>query len=113
MLGILEGPATFVFDKPLLLKKYETSMVSGKHLLKSCPVWVRFPRLGLHFWTPKILGKLACKIRKALLADKHTIRKTKLGAPMLHIDLYPTEEPPTLIKFRGGQNFLTQEIQYE
>lgn len=29
---VLEGPASFVFDKPLLLKKYEAGMVLGKHL---------------------------------------------------------------------------------
>lgn len=83
MMAILEQPTGFVFDKPLLLKQYEAGMVLWKNLFKSCPVWVRFPRLGLQLWTPKILGKLASKIVKPLLADTHTIRKTKLGAPRL------------------------------
>lgn len=59
------------------------------------------------------MGKLASKIGKPLLADTHTIRKTILGAPQLLIELYPTKEPPTAIKFQAGRTSFTQEIHYE
>lgn len=46
MMEILEGPTSFVFDKPLMLKQYEAVMVLGNQLFNSCLMWLRFPRLG-------------------------------------------------------------------
>lgn len=113
MLQILEGATNFIFDKALVPKRYEPDMALGKGLFRSCPVWVRFPRLGLQFWTPQIVGKLASKLGKTLLADSHTIHKTRLGAPRILIDLHPTEVFPTKVKFRANEETYIQMVDYE
>lgn len=85
---ILKLPLSLIFDRPLLMKKYEIGMCLGKGLFIEIPVWIRFPGIRLELWTPTILSKMASKIWTALLADSETTQKTRLGAPHILMELH-------------------------
>lgn len=68
---------TFVFDHPLLLKRYEPGMIIGKHLFDLSTVWIRLLGLILELWTPKLLSRVVSLIGRPLMTDPQPFRNLR------------------------------------
>lgn len=68
----------FVFDHPLLLKRFEPGMSIGKHLFDLLTMWIRLPGLRLELWTPKLLSRVVSPIGRPLMPNPATVNKTKV-----------------------------------
>lgn len=69
-------------------------------------------RLGLQYWTPRILGKIARKLGAQLLADA-TINKSRLNAPRILVNLAHTDTLVTEVKFKAHDVVHPQTIEYD
>lgn len=110
---ILDMPLNFIFDKALLLKKFEVGMNMRKGIFNEVPVWLRFPGLSLQLWTLTILSRIASKLEKPLLAENATIQRTRLGAPRILVELHQTKEVISQVKIRVCDQIILQKVEYD
>lgn len=87
MMLIYEGLASFIFDKPILLNKYEAGMVLRKSLFESVPIWVQLPQLKLMHRTPWLIGKIASVLDELIMADEANLVCLMLESLLSYITL--------------------------
>lgn len=110
---ILAPPLNFVFDKPLLLKKYEIGMKLGKKVFTEVPCWIRFPGLALQYWTPAVLSRMTSKLGKPLLANSATIQRTRMEHHAFMVELNQTEQIVSEVKLRVRDELILQQVVYD
>ena len=70
----LEGGPWFVRGKPLALWPWSIDSKFKKEKLTSIPIWVKLPKLRLHYWSPSLIGRAASTLGIPLCMDEATAR---------------------------------------
>lgn len=113
MIKIYEGLTSFVFDKLLLVRKYEVGMHLSKNLFSNSPVWIELPSLPLEYWTPKSISKIANVIWEPVLADRLTVMKLRLDFARVLVNVHNSECLNEDIQIRTSKGVLNQKVVYE
>ncbi|XP_062118307.1 uncharacterized protein LOC133831920 [Humulus lupulus] len=66
---VLESGVVHFDRKPVLLRPWSTDLDTLR-FVKSVPVWIRLPDLGLQYWSTKCLSALVSTIGKHMMIDK-------------------------------------------
>lgn len=107
------GPYTFN-NRPLVLKQWEPNFQMSKEPLQVIPVWVRFPKLPIKYWTPRSLGRIASCLGKPVCTYKLIAKGDRVSYAHILIEMDVSmelqEEIP--IELRGGKCKL-HTIEYE
>ena len=74
-------------------------------MLKSIPVWVRFPSLHLKFWSRSIISKIASLVGTPLFMDKATSSFEKLAYVRCFVEINATKPLVNQVKIKveGGE----------
>ena len=68
----LEDGLWFVQGKPLVLQQWTIDSLFEKDKLSTIPLWVKFPKLSLRFWSPNLIGRAASTLGVPLYMDEAT-----------------------------------------
>ncbi|XP_062113165.1 uncharacterized protein LOC133824300 [Humulus lupulus] len=102
------------FDKmPVILRPWTTDIDSLKSI-KSVPVWIRLPDLGLQYWGTNCLSALVSTIGKPIMIDKITKDRSMIKFARILVDMEISESLPKYISYinERGQ-VVDQLIDYE
>ncbi|XP_062089596.1 uncharacterized protein LOC133796130 [Humulus lupulus] len=110
---VLEAGVVHFDRKPVLLRPWSTDLDTLR-LVKSVPVWIRLPDLGLQYWGLKCLSALVSTIGKPMMMDKVTKEKSMVKFARVLVDVEITDHLPHSISFinERGQ-LMEQAIEFE
>uniref|UniRef100_A0A5B7BHC4 Uncharacterized protein n=1 Tax=Davidia involucrata TaxID=16924 RepID=A0A5B7BHC4_DAVIN len=101
-----EGPL-YMENKPLILRPWSMKMNMKNKGINFVPIWVRFPGLDLHFWAPKLIGRLASSIGSPMFTDHLTASRDKVSYARMCIKVDITKEMPNSIPIRWPDGEVT------
>ncbi|XP_062085708.1 uncharacterized protein LOC133791810 [Humulus lupulus] len=110
---VLEASVVHFDRKPVLLRPWSTEL-DKLRMVKSVPVWVRLPDLGLQYWGLKTLSVLVSTIGKPMMMDKVTKDKSMVKFTRVLVDVEISDRIPHCINFinERGQ-LMEQAIEFE
>ena len=107
------GPWSFD-NKPLVVKPWSATANLEREDLMEIPIWVRFPNLKLHLWSPSVLSKLASVVGRPLFTDKMTAERERLMFARVCVEIKSGDVLPQMIGVQDedGSQF-EQKVEYE
>ncbi|XP_062114111.1 uncharacterized protein LOC133825142 [Humulus lupulus] len=110
---VLESGVVHFDKKPVVLRPWTADIESFKSI-KSVPVWIRLPDLGLQYWGVNCLSSLFSTIGKTIMIDKITKDRSMIKFACILVEM---EIADNLLKFisyfnKKGQ-IMEQIIDYE
>lgn len=82
--------------------------------LDAVPVWIKFPDLRLHHFTPHVLSGLGSMIGKPLFMDKLTTSQNRVSFARICVEIKAGGDLPKSLTFKDEDgNICTQEVIYE
>ncbi|XP_062118626.1 uncharacterized protein LOC133832274 [Humulus lupulus] len=110
---ILEAGVIHFDRKPVILRPWAIDIENLKSI-KSVPVWIRLPDLGLQYWGTKCLSALVSTIGKPIMIDKVTKDQSMIKFARILVDMEISETLPKFINYinERGQ-VMDQLIDYE
>ncbi|XP_062109278.1 uncharacterized protein LOC133819912 [Humulus lupulus] len=110
---VLEDGVAHFNRKPVILRPWSTDLDTLR-IVKSVPVWVRLPDLGLHYWGVKCLSALVCTIGKPILVNKVTKDRLMVKFARVLVDVEISDNLPKTINFLNETGQLVDQIiEYE
>ncbi|XP_062114375.1 uncharacterized protein LOC133825453 [Humulus lupulus] len=110
---VLEAGVVHFDRKPVLLRPWSTDLDKVR-LVKSVPVWVRLPDLGLQYWGLKTLSALVSTIGKPMMMDKVTKDKSMVKFSRVLVDVEISDKIPQCISFLNEKGqLMEQPIEFE
>ena len=107
-----EGP-WFVHGKPMVLKTWAIESKFEKEKLLSIPIWVKFPKLALRFWSPMLIGYVASTLGKPLYMDKATATGSKVDFALVCVEIDSTFSFPRTTHLEVGGTLDDIEVDYD
>ncbi|XP_062113464.1 uncharacterized protein LOC133824560 [Humulus lupulus] len=95
---VLEAGVVHFDRKPVLLRPWSTNL-DKLRMVKSVPVWVRLPDLGLQYWGLKTLSALVSTIGKPMMMDKVTKDKSMVKFARVLVDVEISDRIPHCVNF--------------
>ncbi|KAK1286705.1 hypothetical protein QJS10_CPB20g00636 [Acorus calamus] len=74
-------------NRPMVLKKWSTSVRMEQESHTSIPIWVKFSNLPLHFWTKECLAKMESLVGVPLFMDTATQLATKISCVWVCVEV--------------------------
>ncbi|XP_019248547.1 PREDICTED: uncharacterized protein LOC109227808 [Nicotiana attenuata] len=102
---LYSGPHT-VNNRPIIMKAWSADFTLHDEVLKTIPLWVRFPNLPLNCWSMKALSKLGSALGNPVYADECTTESI--------IEMDVTLPLPRNVKLQDPKGkIIQQEITYD
>uniref|UniRef100_A0A803PQB7 DUF4283 domain-containing protein n=1 Tax=Cannabis sativa TaxID=3483 RepID=A0A803PQB7_CANSA len=110
---VLEN-AMIQFDrKPVIVRPWSADL-NMIRMVKSVPLWIRLPNLGLQYWGKKTLSVLVSSVGNPILIDKYTKDRTRVQFARVLVEMEITDKPERTFWFVNEYGQLVeQEIEYE
>ncbi|XP_062109683.1 uncharacterized protein LOC133821348 [Humulus lupulus] len=110
---ILEAGVVRYDRKPVILRLWSTEFDTMR-LVKSVPVWVRLPGLGLQYWGVKCLSALVSTIGKPMLVDMLTKDRSMVKFARVLVEVEISDNVPKTISFLNERGQLMERLlEYE
>ncbi|XP_062093774.1 uncharacterized protein LOC133799794 [Humulus lupulus] len=106
---VLEAGVLHFDSKPVILKPWTTELDTLK-AVKSVPVWIRLPGLGLQYWGTKCLSALMSTIGTPILVDKVNKDRSMMQFARVLVEVEITEKIPKSIQFLNGKGQLMEQL---
>ncbi|KAJ8429032.1 hypothetical protein Cgig2_000379 [Carnegiea gigantea] len=104
----------FFDSKPMIVKGWNPEMELHTETIKTLPIWVQFPNLGIKYWGAESLSKLESIMGIALKTYRYTMEKTLLQYARLLIEMPLDSMIPEHIEFINNNEILVrQQVHYE
>ncbi|XP_019261413.1 PREDICTED: uncharacterized protein LOC109239320 [Nicotiana attenuata] len=110
---LLTGP-NMINNRHVIMKPWAADFNFKNVVLKTMPLWVKFPNLPLQCWNKRSLSKISSGLSTPLYADDCTTNTTRKSYARVLIEIDITKELPKCILVLDPQgNQMVQEIAYE
>ncbi|XP_062085939.1 uncharacterized protein LOC133792048 [Humulus lupulus] len=110
---VLESGVIHFDKKPVVLRPW-TIDIDSLRSVKSVPVWIRLPDLGLQYWGVKGLSALFSTIGKTIMIDKITKERSMIKFARVLVDMEIAENLPQYINYLNERgHVMEQPIEYE
>ncbi|XP_075081709.1 uncharacterized protein LOC107826912 [Nicotiana tabacum] len=110
---LYSGPHT-VNNRPIIMKAWSADFNLHDEILKTIPLWVRFPNLPLNCWSMKALSKLGSALRNRVYADECTTEAMRISYARMLIEMDVTKPLPRTMKLQDPKGkIIQQEITYD
>ncbi|XP_062093673.1 uncharacterized protein LOC133799690 [Humulus lupulus] len=110
---VLESGMIHFDKKPVILRPWSSDVESIRSV-KSVPVWIRLPGLGLQYWGVNCLSALVSTIGTPIMVDKVTKARTMIKFARILVDMEIAENLPMHIHYLNERGqILEQPIKYE
>ncbi|XP_019239960.1 PREDICTED: uncharacterized protein LOC109219951, partial [Nicotiana attenuata] len=110
---LMNGPYT-MNSRPVILKAWAEGFDFNEEVLKTIPLWVKFPKLPLNYWSNKALSKIESGLGKPLYADACTTVTDRISYARVLIEMDITRTLPGTIKLIDTNGkVIEQMVQYD
>ncbi|XP_062118452.1 uncharacterized protein LOC133832081 [Humulus lupulus] len=110
---VLEAGVIHFDKKPVILRPWSPDVETIRSV-KSIPVWIRLPGLGLQYWGVNCLSALVSTIGTPIMVDKVTKARTMIKFSRVLVDMEIAEHIPMHIHYLNERGqVLEQPIEYE
>ncbi|KAA8542819.1 hypothetical protein F0562_023971 [Nyssa sinensis] len=109
-----EGGPWTIDNKPMILKPRSMDFNIENEWVTVVPIWIRFPSLRLHLWSPRALSRMASIVGNPLFADNLIATKETLHYGRLCVEIEVGKElldHVNIKDFKG--NGYSQKIEYK
>ncbi|XP_062100395.1 uncharacterized protein LOC133806291 [Humulus lupulus] len=106
---VLENGVLHFDRKPVIVRPW-TIELDHLRLVKSVPVWVRLPGLGLQYWGTKCLSALVSTLGKPILVDKVTKDRSMMQFARVLVEIDIADEVPKSIQFLNERGQLMEQF---
>ncbi|XP_062094166.1 uncharacterized protein LOC133800227 [Humulus lupulus] len=106
---VLEAGVLHFDRKPAIVKPWSADLDTLK-AVKSVPVWVRLPGLGLQYWGTKCLSALMSTIGVPILIDKVTKDKSMMQFARVLVEIEFSEDLPKSVQFLNEKGQLMEQL---
>ncbi|XP_062080248.1 uncharacterized protein LOC133785006 [Humulus lupulus] len=106
---VLEAGVLHFDRKPVIMKPWTADLDTLK-IVKSVPVWIRLPGLGLQYWGTKCLSALMSTIGIPILVDKVTKDRSMMQFARVLVEVEITETIPKSIQFLNEKGQLMEQL---
>ncbi|XP_062075142.1 uncharacterized protein LOC133779166 [Humulus lupulus] len=87
------------FDKKPMIVRPWTQDLDTIRLVRSVPLWIRLPNLGLQYWGQKCLSALVSTIGKPIMVDKFTKERSMIRYARILVEMEISDNSPFIIYF--------------
>ncbi|XP_062089269.1 uncharacterized protein LOC133795830 [Humulus lupulus] len=102
------------FDKKPVIVRPWTQDLDTIRLVRSVPLWIRLPNLGLQYWGKKCLSALVSIIGKPIMVDKFTKDRSMIRYARVLVEMEITDDPPFIIYFVNESGQVQEKfVEYE
>ncbi|KAH0675380.1 hypothetical protein KY285_023181 [Solanum tuberosum] len=91
----------------VILVRFET--VVGKDEAIQVPIWIRFPRLVIKYWSPKVLSKIRSLVGKPMMVDNNTEKKNGLNFTRLLVEVGMDTKLPELVVLKNEKGQVVEQ----
>ncbi|XP_060974273.1 uncharacterized protein LOC133039399 [Cannabis sativa] len=110
---VLENGMIQFDKKPVIIRPWSANL-NLIRLVKSVPLWIRLPNLGLQYWGKKSLSAIVSTLGKPIMVDKHTKDRTQVQFARVLVEIDISDNPDRICWFVNEYGQLVeQEIEYE
>ncbi|XP_062086176.1 uncharacterized protein LOC133792286 [Humulus lupulus] len=110
---VLENGVVQFDRKPVIVRPW-TQELDSIRLVRSVPLWIRLPNLGLQYWGKNCLSALVSTIGKPIMVDKFTKDRSMIKFAKVLVEMDITDDPPFLIHFVNERGQLQEQfVEYE
>ncbi|XP_062103623.1 uncharacterized protein LOC133814711 [Humulus lupulus] len=106
---VLENGVLHFDRKPVIVRPWTTDL-DHLRLVKSVPVWVRLPGLGLQYWGTKCLSALVSTLRRPILVDKVTKDRSMMQFSRALVEIDIADEILKSIQFMNEIGQLMEQL---
>ncbi|XP_062080940.1 uncharacterized protein LOC133785741 [Humulus lupulus] len=106
---VLENGVLHFDRKPVIVRPWTTEL-DHMRLVKSVPVWVRLPGLGLQYWGTKCLSALVSTLGKPILVDKVTKDRSMMQFARVLVEIDIADEVPKSIQLLNERGQLMEQF---
>ncbi|KAK1304881.1 hypothetical protein QJS10_CPB11g01426 [Acorus calamus] len=101
---VLEDGPWSMDNRPFVIQRWNRNIRLERERLNSIPLWIKFPNLPLHFWSPTCIGKIASLIGSPLYLDSPTAMRTRSAYARVCIEVEAGSELPdeVFVEIRNG-----------
>ncbi|XP_062100721.1 uncharacterized protein LOC133806642 [Humulus lupulus] len=102
------------FDKKPVIVRPWTQDLDTIRLVRSVPLWIRLPNLGLQYWGQKCLSALVSTIGKPIMVDKFTKERSMIRYARILVEMEISDNPPFIIYFVNERGQVQEQfVEYE
>ncbi|XP_062119067.1 uncharacterized protein LOC133832784 [Humulus lupulus] len=106
---VLEAGVLHFDRKPVIVKPWSADLDTLK-AVKSVPVWIRLPGLGLQYWGTKCLSALMSTIGVPILVDKVTKDRSMMQFARVLVEIELSEDLPKSVQFLNEKGQLVEQF---
>ncbi|XP_062074115.1 uncharacterized protein LOC133778258 [Humulus lupulus] len=102
------------FDKKPVIVRPWTQDLDTIRLVRSVPLWIRLPNLGLQYWGQKYLSALVSNIGKPIMVDKVTKERSMIRYARILVEMEISDNLPFIIYFVNERGQVQKQfVEYE
>ncbi|XP_062083475.1 uncharacterized protein LOC133789729 [Humulus lupulus] len=110
---VLENGIVQFDRKPVIVRPW-TQELDSIRLVRSVPLWIRLPNLGLQYWGKNCLSALVSTIGKPIMVDKFTKDRSMIRFARVLAEMEITDDPLFIIHFVNERGQLQEQfVEYE
>lgn len=110
---LLSGPH-LINSKPIIVKPWKADFNFNEEILKTIPLWVKFPDLPLNCWGVETLSRISSGLGNPLFANECTSSVERISYARVLVETDVTQVLPEKIKIaRPNGKVFEQAISYE
>nr|XP_016472761.1 PREDICTED: uncharacterized protein LOC107794748 [Nicotiana tabacum] len=110
---LYSGPHT-INNKPMIMKVWSDDFNVHDEVLKTIPLWVRFPNLPINCWGMKALSKIGSTLGNPIYADECTTGSVRISYARMLIEMDITKPLPRYVKLQDHKGrLIQQEVTYD
>ncbi|XP_058783598.1 uncharacterized protein LOC131658307 [Vicia villosa] len=111
---ILMNGSYMIKNMPMILRDWKPNFSMKNDMLRTIPLWVKFPQLLLELWGASSLQKIGSAIGRPVVTDECTAHKLRVSYARLLVEIDATQEAPTSITIQNSEGEkVNQPIEYE
>ncbi|XP_075083445.1 uncharacterized protein LOC142167184 [Nicotiana tabacum] len=101
-------------NRPIVMKAWTPDFNLHDEVLRTIPLWVRFPNLSLNYWNMKALSKIGSALENPMYANDCTTGTVRISYARMLIEMDITKPLPRRVKMQDPMgNTIEQQISYD
>ncbi|XP_058749538.1 uncharacterized protein LOC131622522 [Vicia villosa] len=97
----------------MLLLEWRPDFSMERDMLRSVPIWVKFPKLSIQMWGERSLGKIGSVIGTPLFTDEFTAAKLRVTYARILVEVDVTQKLQDEIMINYEREERNQKVEYE
>ncbi|XP_070040145.1 uncharacterized protein [Nicotiana tomentosiformis] len=110
---ILNSPYT-INSRPIIIRQWSENFDFNEEVLKTIPLWVKFPNLPLNYWSKQAPSKIRSGLGKPLYTNACTTIAERVSYVKVLIEMDVTRPLPEKVKLYDPRGkVIEQMVQYD